>query len=109
MTMTATKPKKELTEEQKQRMAAAGAEYRAEINELRSEVLTIGQHQIFRYDLDNVALRKGDDGDLYYYPSIVWALKALLHREVTDAQAKSIREVLAAVKAVEAKIDGMVL
>lgn len=93
-----------MTDAQKAKAAAARAATIAQRSEVRSKVLRIGMWQIFQADPDNVVLRKGDDGDNSYYPSVAWALKGLLQKEITDAQATSIREVLAAVKSAEAKL-----
>jgi len=92
------------TEEQKQKIAAERAATLAEKAEIRSKILRVGHWQIFVADEHNIILRKGDTGDPAYYPSVPWELKGLLQRDITDAQGTSIKEVLAAVKATEAKV-----
>jgi len=91
---------REMSEEQK----AAIAKAREASKERRSQVLNVGQWQIFRADEDNWVLRKGEDGENRYFPTKVWALKSLLHEEIGSRHATSIRELLAVVAKAEAEI-----
>lgn len=92
--------KKVITEEQRAKMEAASAARR----ETREKVLRIGEWQIFQGDPENWVLRKGDDGENRYYPTLEWCLKVCLHEKIGERHATSIQEVLAAIKQSEAAI-----
>jgi hypothetical protein len=72
-----------------------------------STAIYVGDWSVYLFDSENWALQKTGD-DPRYYPTRLWALKALLHERISEAQAESIKEVLAAVKNAEVEITSAV-
>ncbi len=93
-----------MTEAQKQKMQSARAVTMEAQKDRRAQVLRVGEWEVLYADADNWMLRKGETGEPRYYPTQAYALKALLHERIGDAQSKTIAAVLKAVAHAEAEI-----
>jgi hypothetical protein len=100
-----TRGPKSMSEEHKSAIIAARKQAAIDRQQRRQKAYKIGKYRVYQADDANwIVTDRDDDSANNYYPYLHWALVGLLHMEIGDATANSIRELLAEVKRIEERI-----
>lgn len=94
---------KVVTEETIAKMRQGAEKFQAEQKARVDNAITFGKYKVYKVDDYNVVINEAGKDNLYY-PTFATAIKDLLHKQITDHDAKNIKELLAKIEQVEQAI-----